>query len=162
MAAAQVFGFQCKVYVNDIPGDGGGGAGSIATPAWRELNVIADATLDLSLTESDASIRAAGGFELMEPGLLQMALNSNMEWINGNALCNWLLTAFFARRALDLLILTGDKINPDAKGVRGDFKLFKFPSKQDLKESVKSEVVFKPCRSIRSNFVQSATGVAPP
>lgn len=158
MAEAQVFGFQCKVYINDITGDGGGGSGSVATPSWRELNVISDATLDLSFTESDASIRAAGGFELMEPGLLQMALNSQMEWINDNSLCEWLYAAFFARTALDLLILTGARTNPDARGVRGDFKLFKFPSKQDLKESVKNEIVFKPSRSIRSNFPATAVG----
>jgi hypothetical protein len=72
-----------------------------------------------------------------------------------------LLEAFLARRALDLLILTGERTNPDAKGVRGDFKLFKFPSKQDLKESVKNEIAFKPSRSVRSNYVASATGVAP-
>lgn len=161
MAEAQVFGFQCKVYINDITGDGGGGSGTVATPSWRELNVISDATLDLSFSESDASIRAAGGFELMEPGLLQMALNSQIEWINDNALCEWLLGAFFARRALDLLVLTGERTNPDAKGVRGDMKLFKFPSKQDLKESVKNEIVFKPSRSIRNNFVTAASGTAP-
>jgi hypothetical protein len=160
MAEAQVFGFQCKVYINDITGDGGGGSGSIGTPSWRELNVISDATLDMSFTESDASIRAAAGFELMEPGLLQLSLNSQMEWINDNPLCEWLLTAFFARRALDLLILTGERTNPDAKGVRGDFKLFKFPSKQDLKESVKNEISFKPSRSIRSNFPATASGTA--
>lgn len=161
MAEAAVFGFQCKVYINDITGDGGGGSGTVGAPSWRELNVIQDATLNLSFSESDASIRAAGGFELMEPGLLQVALEGGIEWINDNAICEWLLTAFFARRALDLLILTGERTNPDARGVRGDFKLFKFPSKQDLKESVKNEIGFKPSRSVRNNFVTSATGVAP-
>lgn len=160
MAEAQVFGFQCKIYVNDITGEGGGGSGSLASPAWRDLNVVSDATLNMSFSESDASIRAAGGFELSEPGLLQLSVEGSMEWINGNALCLWMYQAFFARRALDFLILTGDRSSADSKGVRGDFKIVKFPSKQDLKETVKCEFALKPCRSVRStlNYVAAASG----
>lgn len=153
MPEAQVFGFQCKAYYDS--------ADTPATPTWVEIGVLKDVTLNLGFVESDASIRAAGGIECMEPSLLQIEAAGQLEWINGNAICEFLLAAFFARTAINMLFLTGDDENPDAKGVKGDFKLMKFPQKQELKESVKNDISFKPCRSIRDNFVTSATGVAP-
>lgn len=160
MAEAIVYGFQCKCYYNNEAGLGLSGTGTVASPVWVELDILTDATLDLSMSEADASNRAAGGFELKEPVLLSAALNGSLKWINGNAKCGMLLAQFLARGVLDLLILTGSNLNDDAKGVRGDFKIFKFPQKQELKEMVSNEVSFMPCRSLRSNYIAAASGEA--
>lgn len=164
MAEELVYGFQCKVFFNNesVLGLSPAGTGTVAAPVWVELDVITDATLDLSMGEADASNRAAGGFELKEPILLTASLAATLIWLNDSQQCLMLLNALLARRTIDLLVLTGARTNPDAKGVRGDFKLFKFPQKQELKELVRNDITLMPSRSLRNNYVASATGVAPP
>lgn len=152
MPEATVFGFECKLYYDS--------ADTPSTPTWAELDVIKDVTLQLGFSESDASIRAAGGFQLTEPALLEVSIEGTLEWINGNAKCMFLWDKFFSREPINIMALTGLRTNADAEGVKGDFKIVKFPRKEELKESVKFDFTLKPSRSTRSNFVQKATGVA--
>ena len=161
MPEAIVYGFQCKVYYNNESALGLSGTGTVEAPDWEELDVITDATLDLSMSEADASTRAAGGFELMEPVLLQAGLSGSLIWINGNPQCTMLLNRFLARGVIDLLILSGSNLDDDAKGVRGDFKIMSFPQKQELKELVRNDITLKPCRSLRDNYIAAATGEEP-
>jgi hypothetical protein len=152
MPGTTVFGFQCKGYRDS--------ADNPASPTWVELGEIADLTVNVGFSESDASIRGAGGLELTEPGLLQLEVTGKMEWRNNNTNCNALYTAFLARTAINMWFLTGARTDTNARGFKGDFKITKFPINQELKELTSIDIAFKPCRSSRAtpNYVASASG----
>lgn len=147
MAEAKVFGFQCKLYYKTTSGG-----------TYAPLNQIIDATLNLGYDEAEATTRGSAGVKETEPALLAVSIEGSLQWRNGNAECSALLTAFMARAPIYLLALTGEKTDPDAKGVEGIFKLINFPQKQELANMVNHDVTFKPCAG--SGLV-AAAGVAP-
>jgi len=151
----QVLGLDCKAYYNDVDA---GGSGTIASPNWLELDVIKDVTLNLAMAEADVTTRAAGGIEIMEPSLLQISVSAMLKWLNNDTQCTLLWDAFFARTALDLMILTGESTDTNAVGVRGDFKVLGFPRKEELATAVEIDLTLKPSRSIRANYVAKAAG----
>lgn len=159
MPEAQVLGFECRLFFNDVDANPAG-SGTIGTPVWSHIDLVQDATLNLAFSEANVTNRAAGGVEIMEPSLLQISIDATIEWINGNALCLLLWDKAFARQPLDLMALTGGNDNADAKGVRGDFKIFGMPRKEELAEATTLDLTFKPCRSLRSNYVQKASGTS--
>lgn len=153
MPGTTVFGFQCKGYRDS--------ADTPATPTWVELGEIADLQMNFGFTEADASVRAGGGLELTEPGLMQVEITGKLEWRNGNTNCLALLTAALARTAINMWFLTGARTDATARGFRGDFKITKFPINQELKELTSVDIAFKPCRSSRAtaNYVSAQSGV---
>lgn len=142
-AGVTTFGFQCKLLV-------------YATANWDgteyEAGNISDATLELGMAEVDASIRESGGFEITETALAQVAINATLEWRNDNTLCELLHAFFIQRGVVYLRALTGPKTDPDARGVRGAFKITKFPTAQDLNDLAKVAIQFKPARSSLLEF----------
>jgi hypothetical protein len=154
MPESQVFGWECKLYVDDSASY----VGTPETPTWDELDSVMNAQLVIGFEELDASVRAGGGTKSSEPGLLTVSINGTIESNNGNTEFEALRTAFLTRAALNIMALSGGSNNADAKGVKGDFKFFKFDRKEDLNGKVTVDFELKPCRSLRANFVQAATG----
>ncbi len=150
MPEALVYGFQAKLYYDSTT--------TPATPTWVEVDVIANCKVNLGYSESDASVRAAGGFELTEPVLQQASIEAELIWRNGNSQCTFLRNAFMAKTAVNMMALTGARTNTDAVGIKGDFKIVKWEQTEDLKEQVKVSLTIKPCLSTRSNFIQAAVG----
>jgi hypothetical protein len=151
-----VHGWQCKGYRDSASS----GAGNPASPTWTELGELSDVKIDATQSEADASVREAGGIELTEPSMLQVNITGTLQWRANNANCLALLTAFQTRAAVNMMFLTGASNDANAKGYKGDFKVFGFPIDQPLKDLVKIELTFKPCVSTRGtpNYVQTATG----
>ena len=156
MAEAQVFGWECNLFVDSASSY----AGNPSTPTWAEVDSVMNAQLVAGFEELDASVRAGAGVASSEPGLLKVSINGTIEANNGNVQFEALRSAFLARTPLNIMALSGVSTNADAKGVKGDFKFFKFDRKEDLNGKVTVDFELKPCRSLRSNFVQAATGVA--
>jgi hypothetical protein len=149
MALTQVLGLDCKLYFNDILT---GGAGTISVPVWVELDIIKDATLNIGYAEADTSNRGSGGIETAEPTLLQVSVEGNLQWLNDDATGGQAIwDALWNREAIDLLCVTGADDDAIAVGVRGDFKVFQFPQKQELADIVRHDVTLKPVKSVRDN-----------
>lgn len=156
MAEAMVLGLDCKLYVNDEDG-----SGTIATPVWLDMaDVLKNGQLNLKMGEADVTTRGAGGIEQYEPVLNGVEFTGELIWRNDNDNCNLLWTKYNARAAIDCLILTGASNNADARGVRGDMKIFGFGRKEDLTDTVRIDITLKPCLSLgtRDNAVAAATG----
>jgi hypothetical protein len=153
-----VHGWQSKGYRDSASS----GAGNPASPTWSELGELSDVKIDASQSEADASVREAGGIELTEPSMLQVTVTATLQWRANNANCLALLTAFQNRVAINMMFLTGASNDANARGYKGDFKVFGFPIDQPLKDLVKIELTFRPCVSTRSptNYVQAASGSA--
>lgn len=149
-AGTITFGFNCKLYRDT--------ADDPDAPTWAEITEVSDVTVDAGSVEVDASIRESGGYEITEQSMHQITINATLEWRNGNANCEALYTAFLARTAINIWVLTGVRAVATSRGFKGDFKITKFPINQDLKELTKVALVLKPCRSTRANYVASANG----
>ncbi len=144
MAEAKVFGFQCKLYRK-------------VSTNWVAMNQIINATLNLAYEESEATTRGSGGIKETEPSLLTVSIEGNLQWRNDNTECEALWDAFMGRNEIELMALTGDKTDPEARGVSGKFKLVSFPQKQELANMVEHDIVLKPCAGSQ---LAAAVGVA--
>lgn len=152
-AGVTTFGFQCKLLVYFAPTYEAG---------EFEAGIIRDATVDLGMVEVDASLRESGGFEITETALAQITITASLEWRNGSQLCEFLQTFFLQRSNVYLRALTGPKTDADSRGVKGAFKITKFPTAQELADLTRVEIVFKPARSSLVEFyVSGDEGVEP-
>lgn len=147
MPGTTVFGFQCKVYVETTQDPL-----NVDYPEYAELSQLADAVLNLGFTEADATTRAAGGLEVVEPGLFQVEVTGKLQWRNGpytddDAVFNLVRLAAIAKTPILARVLTGASNDPDARGMWGHWKITKFPINQELKELVAVDFAMKPCWS---------------
>ena len=161
MPEKRVLGLDCKVYYNTID-QVPAGAGTIAVPVWVHLDLIKDATLQLTFEEADDTTRGSGGIKTAAPSLLVLSVETKFVWRNGNIHCKTLFDNANARKPMDLLVLTGDKLDDDALGYRGDFGLFGFTRNEELANVVMIDLKFIPVLSERLNQVQKAAGDSTP
>ena len=161
MPEKRVLGLDCRVYYNDVD-QVPAGSGTIVAPNWVHLDLVKDATLQLTFEEADDTTRGSGGIKTAAASLLVLAVETKFVWRNGNIHCKTLFDNANARKPMDLLVLTGANTDADAVGYRGDFGLFGFTRNEELANVVMIDLKFIPVLSERSNQVAKAAGVAPP
>lgn len=134
MSAIKI-GLNCKFY-----------RGAAGATAGTEIQNVKDLTMNLEVTEEDATTREGDGWETPEPILFRMSLEWEMNWKPGDANFQALRQAFFAKSAIALAALDG----VGGEGIDADFKIFKFARSEPVAGIVKVSVTAKPVYVTRS------------
>lgn len=154
MTEALVYGWDCKLFVDNSASY----AGTPGTPTWQEVTDVVDVTLTASRESLDVQPRAAGAAKVGLPGLINYKISGMLHWTNGNSQKTALRAANLAGTPLNIQALLGATTNADAKGVKGDFFFSKWEEKQENGKTVSVDFELTPYVSLRSNYVQAATG----
>lgn len=131
-----VLGFRCVMYLN---------GGTWTAPVWSAQSNVIDVKVGGEVDEADVSTRAGGGFTFSEPTLLKGGLDFNLVDDPNDTFLNSLRTAYLNRTALDLAVLNGAMNVSGTRGLRAEFKVFKFENGQPLKDKATFDVSLKPC-----------------
>lgn len=135
-------GFQGEIYRNTA---------SEVSPTWSAVNLVGNAQVNPKYGEGDATARASNGVTETEPVLLGVEITGSIRKKNGDTNYAAFRAAFFARTALNLLVLDGKIATEGAQGVKGNFKVFDWSEDQSLNNVVFNSFTLKPCAD--SNLV---------
>ena len=130
-----MLGFNAKTYYN---------TGTYGTPVWVELKNVVDLTMGDEMDETDVSTREGAGFSEYEPGMRNLDLSFQMINRKSDVYVAYLRDKYTSRLAVDMQVLD-DTIAADGVGVRASWKVFSFPSAQELRNSQTIDVTMKPC-----------------
>lgn len=130
-------GFNCKVYANS--------GTTYATPTWLEFVLVSDATLSAEFDSFDATTRVSNGVKEMEPTLLGLGVAGQIKVDDDDAAFLMLDERTFMRKAMDILVLNGDKTDPGVRGWRFWAKNMKLSEDQKLGNVLFREFDLKPC-----------------
>jgi hypothetical protein len=130
-----MLGFNAVLYRN---------TGTYGTPVWVALNNVVDLTLGDEMDEVDVSTRGSGGFSQYEPGMRNLDLTFQMLNRAADADVAAIRTAYNNKAAIDMQVLD-NLIANDGVGIRASWKVFQFPSGQELRGAQTFDVVMKPC-----------------
>lgn len=112
--------------------------GQAAGGSYLVAGNVQDITLPIQLKESDVSVRAAGGYELMAPTLMSIPIDFNGVWDPTDAFFAAALSATFNRTVVAFKVLDSTGV-----GIVGDFCFFKFQRNEKLAEAMMYEATIK-------------------
>jgi len=127
--ATITIGLNCKLY-----------RGPAGATAAQEVKNVKDVTLNLEVTEEDATTREGAGWETPEPILFRASIDFEMNWKTSDPNFTALQQAFFAKSAIAIAALDG----PGGQGFDFDAKVFKFTRTEPVAGIVKVAVTVKP------------------
>ena len=114
------------------------------TPNWSDCNKVAEAELNISWNEGDASARESRVM-MTEPTLATLEITGRIRVDPDDGNYTALRDAFKSNTVLDLLALDGDKDTVGSEGVRADFKVFNFSRSEPLDGVTFRTFTLKPC-----------------
>jgi len=128
-------GLDAKLYRN---------TGSYATPAWNEVKVVKDVTLNLEAGEADVTSRGNGGWRAIIATLKDASLEFEMVWDTADEDFTAIRTAFFAKSALEFAVMDGPIATAGSEGLRASMAIINFSRSEPLEEAIKVSVTAKP------------------
>lgn len=114
------------------------------TPVWNEIKEVTNVSPTGTTKEANATTRASGGWEEMEPTIKSAGLQFTI--LNKDDDFETLRAAWANGTPLLWLTLTGPKV-AGAKGVKFHGKVFEFQEQQGQEEVVSAQVTVKPTPS---------------
>lgn len=125
-------GYLPKLYINTA---------TYASPTWSEISEARDLSMPLALGEVDASDRGST-FKKYDAGLIDMSIEWEMTYRNGNANFAALQTHVLARTTVEIAIVDDDIATSGTEGFRIPCKLFSqsfnFPLEDGMTVSMKA------------------------
>ena len=121
--------------------------GSYATPTWDELDNVKDLTLNLDKDEVDVTTRASNGFKEFADGLIDSSVEFSMVWDSGDAGFSAIQIAYFAKTAIEFLILDGDEATTGSQGLRATMMVKSFTRNENLGEALMVDVTVRPVKN---------------
>lgn len=131
-----VFGVNCKLYRND---------GDYETPDWQLVPGVKDLKLPLAASEADVTTRLNAGYKASEPVMVDTGVEFEMPWDPADADLSEFEDAFFARTALEMLVLDGPLETLGSQGLRATMKVFDFSRDESLENAAMVTIKMKPC-----------------
>lgn len=136
-------GINAKLYRN---------TGNYATPAWSEVTLIADLTVNPSWEEADASARESVVKQTAKT-MLNVEVTGRLKKKPGDANYEAFMDGCLNFSALDLLILDGANNTNNSRGWRMDCQIFSITEDQGMSNALYEEIRILP--SITSNPVKA-------
>jgi len=128
-------GLDAKLYRNTA---------TYATPAWNEVKVVKDVTLNLEAGEADVTTRGNGGWRAIIATLKDASLEFEMVWDTDDDDFTAIRTAFFAKTALEFAVMDGPIATAGSEGLRAMMAITNFSRSEPLEEAIKVSVTAKP------------------
>jgi hypothetical protein len=113
-----------------------GAAGGDAT---TEIPIVGTVKLGLEVGEATLKIRASN-FELSDTTFFKISLEFDLLWDESDSNFTALWNAFTAREKLSFKCLS----KTSGKGLKADFKIFKFERNEDPEQPILASVAIKP------------------
>lgn len=135
---AHVLSEDAKLYYN---------TGSYATPTWTEITNVKDLTLNIDKGEVDLTTRGSGGFNEFGDGLIDASVEFNILWDSSDTAFTALRTAFFAKTAVECLVLDGDSTTTGNQGLRATMMVKSFTRNETLGEALMVDVTLRPVKN---------------
>lgn len=135
---AYVLSEDAKVYYNTA---------SYATPTWAEVTNVKDVTLNLEKDETEVTTRASGGYKEFVDGLIDASIDFNMLWDTADTAFTAFQTAFFAKTAVEFLVLDGDEGTTGSQGLRVTCMIKNFTRNETLGEALTVDVTIRPVKN---------------
>ncbi len=120
---------------------------SYATPTWSEISNIANLSLNLDKDEIDLTTRGSGGFKEFVDGLIDAGIDFDLVWDTSDAAFTAIQTAYFAKTAVEFLILDGDEGTTGSQGLRVTCMIKKFSRSEQLGDALKVDVTIRPVKN---------------
>lgn len=122
-------------------------SGSYGTPTWVEIDNVKDLTLNLDKDETDVTTRASGGFKEFVDGMIDASVEWSMLWDTSDANFTAIRTAFFAKTAVEFLILDGDEATAGSQGLRVTCMVKGFTRNETLGDALMVDVNIRPTKN---------------
>ena len=122
-------------------------SGSYGSPDWVEIDNVKDLTLNLDKDETDVTTRASGGFKEFVDGLIDASIEFSMLWDTADTNFTAIRTAFFAKTAVEFLILDGDEGTAGSQGLRVTCMVKGFTRNEALGEALMVDVNIRPTKN---------------
>lgn len=123
-------------------------AGTFGAPSWTEITNVKDVTLTLEKDEIDVTTRGSGGYKEFVDGLIDATIDFNMIWDTTDAAFTAIRTAFFAKSAVEFLVL--DDGTTDGQGLRATCMIKSFSRGETLGEALTVDVSIRPVKNSNS------------
>lgn len=135
---AHVLSENAKLYYN---------TGTYAAPVWSLINNVKDLTLSLEKDEVDVTTRGSGGFKEYVDGLIDASIEWGMLWDTADTAFTAMQTAFFAKTAVELLIVDGVYSTTGAQGLRATCMVKSFSRGENLGEALTVDLSARPVKN---------------
>lgn len=135
---AHVLAEDAKLYRN---------TGTYGSPTWTEIDNVKDLTLSLDKDEVDLTTRGSGGFKEFADGLIDASVEFQMVWDTSDANFTALQTAFFAKTAVEFLVLDGSSATAGNQGLRVTCMVKSFSRSETLGEALMVDVTIRPVKN---------------
>lgn len=122
-------------------------SGSYGSPSWDLISNVKDLTLNLDKDETDVTTRASGGFKEFVDGLIDASIEFSMLWDTADTNFTAIRTAFFAKTAVEFLILDGDEGTAGSQGLRVTCMVKGFTRNEALGEALMVDVNIRPTKN---------------
>jgi hypothetical protein len=118
-----------------------------ATPAFVEIDLVGDASVNFAWEEGEATTRQSL-VNQSEPTKAALEVTGRVRVeVPNNAIFNTIEKAAIGRTVLDVLALNGKKDVPGSRGYRFDGKIFNWGEDQALGNVIFKDFNLKPCPS---------------
>lgn len=122
-------------------------SGSYGTPTWDLITNVRDLTLNLDKDEVDITTRGSGGFKEFIDGMIDASIDFGMVWDTADTDFTAIRTAFFAKTAIEFLILDGLVATPGSQGLRVTCMVKSFTRNENLGEALMVDVTLRPVKN---------------
>lgn len=128
--------------------------GTYQSPNWNLIPNVKDLTLNLEKDETDVTTRASGGFKEFVDGLIDATIEFNMLWDSSDADFTAIQGAFFAKTAVEFLVLDGAVVQEQNgpavtgnQGLRAVCMIKSFSRSETLGEALMVDVTVRPVKN---------------
>ena len=129
-------GFECVVSRNT--------GATYASPTWNPIELIKDATLNVTKGEFDVTTRGAVGWGQVRGTIKDVELTFDMAHDNTNADFTALRDAYLNNTQIDLAALDAAANVAGAQGIRATWEILGFSRNENLRDAVTYSITAKP------------------
>lgn len=119
-------------------------AGSYASPTWTLICNVKDLTMTLESAETDVTTRCGSGFNEYVAGLTDVTISFSMIYDPSDTAWEALRGHFFAKTAVEMLVLDGLVATAGSEGLRATCIVRSFTRNETLGEAIMTDVVLRP------------------
>lgn len=121
--------------------------GTYASPTWDLVSNVKDLTMSLDKDEVDITTRASGGFKEFIDGMIDASIDFGMVYDTADTDFTAIRTAFFAKTAIEFLILDGLVATAGNQGLRVTCMVKGFTRNENLGEALMVDVTLRPVKN---------------
>lgn len=129
-------GKDAKAYINK---------GTTESPNWLEIEIIRDATLEITKGDTDVTTRGAGGWKEAMATLKEASIDFDAVWDKADECYKILLRSMLFDDIVEMLFLDGPKDTDGSQGLHAMMQVFTFKRDEKLTDALKMDVNVKPC-----------------